>query len=640
MKAFRFPHLLLLVFTHLFFPALTTQAQQAQKQVCDEERAVLLAEKQIEEVSMLDQPQRQIAVMVRAADVLWNARPSAARKIFKDAFDLAEKVFKEKRNEIQLEGGLLIIPDQRFVVMQAIAKYDPAWVKRLADRIVEETKKQAELKTGETKRHPSDVTLSQVHNRILDFAISATIVDPTTAASLIRSTFSNRLSTTLPQALYALAEVNQAMADQLYLEALTVYANAPIDEFLYLSAFPFVKNHSLGLYKEVITHTVPSNISPTPMLQRLFIETIVRRAETNLRMPEQPTNPFMKMPESAHLFAAFRHLEILALQYQPSYVNRIVEMKNYLNASLDEDRREQIEILSSAYAETGLEARLKEGMFGKALFTEYSEEAERETDPAKREWAMMTAILYALNEVSVEDLIGLARKIDDEKLRNQLLNVIYFKRTQKAIKDGQFFEASQLAKNIEQLDFRAYLAYEIAAASLKKDEERFRARGILEEVLELAYKAPNTSEKVRTLLGVVYLYAKIDKTRAFEVMAEAVNTINKIDNSDFSTTHIRQMILGKRTASSSDYHVEAFNLETVFSLLAPIDFDGALWRARSLDDKSQRALAVLALAASCLEELERVKKQDAQKKKKDRPRAANPEEAESKKPPAKLPVKP
>lgn len=102
-------------------------AQQAQKSVCDEERAVLLAEKQVEEVSMLDQPQKQIAVMVRAADVLWNAQPASARKIFSDAFDLAEKLFKEKGDESRQEGrSLTLLPDQRFVVMRAIAKRDGA----------------------------------------------------------------------------------------------------------------------------------------------------------------------------------------------------------------------------------------------------------------------------------------------------------------------------------------------------------------------------------------------------------------------------------------------------------------------------------------------------------------------------------
>jgi hypothetical protein len=280
-------------------------------------------------------------------------------------------------------------------------------------------------------------------------------------------------------------------------------------------------------------------------------------------------------------------------------------------------------------------------MSGKGdAFATYSEQAERESNPEKREQAWAFAVLNASEEINIDDLTSVARKIEDEKLRNQLLTFIYFKRTQKAIKDGQFFDASQLVKKVEQLDFRAYLSYETAAAALKKEEEKSRAKEILEEVLELAYKAPSTNEKARTLLGVTYLYAKLDKIRAFEVMAEAVKIINSLSNPDFSTAHIMQKIEGKQFSSFHAYSVEGFNLETVFRLLAPLDFDGALYRARSLDDKSQRALAVLALAASCLEELERIKKQDAEKKKKGKEPSAKPVEADSQKPKAKKTAQP
>jgi hypothetical protein len=604
--------------------------------VCDEERAVLLAEKQVEEVSTLDQPQKQIAVMIRAGDVLWNAQPSAARKIFTDAFELAEKVFKEKGDESKRDGKLLIqVPDQRFVVMRAIAKRDGAWAKQLAVRVAEETRKQAEQAASEAKVQARETYRESLQDKILYLAITTAPVDKATAASLIRSTFAYPISRSLPRAFYALAEVNQADADQLYQEALRTYANAPVNEFLFLSAYPFVRDRIIGAEMYMNGWGQPKNVQPTPALQQLFIEALLRRAEANIKTPEQQINGAYKLSESSQLAIALNHLEALAAQFQPAYVSRIVEMKTYVNASLNTDMRQSLDGIVRQHDE--LETRI--GGKGDA-FAKYSEQAERETDPAKREQALAFAVLNASDEINIDDLISLTRKVDDEKLRQQLLTFVYFKRTQKAIKDGHFFEASQLAKNIEQLDFRAYLAYEMAAAALKKEEEKLRAKEILEDVLEFAYKAPSTNEKARTLLGVVHLYAKLDKIRAFEVMAEAVKTINKIDNPDFSSAFITQKIEGKQFSSYYGYQVEGFNLETVFRLLAPMDFEGALWRARSLEDKSQRALAVLALAASCLEEVERVKKQDAEKKKKDKGQPAKPEDAESKGQPTKKPVKP
>lgn len=637
MKAFRFQHLLFLALISLFFPAIATQAQQqTQKQVCDEERAVLLAEKQVEEISMLDQPQKQIAVMVRAADVLWYAQPSAARKIFKDAFDLAEKVFKEKGDETKSDGGLIVhIPDQRFVVMRAIAKRDGLWAKQLAVRVAEETRKQAEQAASEAKAQPRETYVESVQSKILNLAITTATVDKATSASLIRSTFAYPVSTALARAFNALAEVSQEDANQLYQEALRTYANAPVNEFLFLAAYPFVRDRIIGAEMYMNGWAIPKKVQPTPALQQQFIEALLRRAEALLKTPEQQINGAYKLPESSQLIIALNHLEPIAAQFQPSYVSRIIEVRAYLNASLTTDMRQSLDGVTRQHEATSIRMSSKGDAFAK-----YTEQAERESNPEKREMAWAFAVLNASDEINIDDIIGVARKIDDEKLRSQLLTFTYFKRTQKAIKDGQFFEASQLAKNIEQLDFRAYLSYEMAAAALKKEEEKVRAKEILEDVLELAYKAPTTNEKARTLLGVVYLYAKIDKLRAFEVMAEAVKTINNVANPDFSTGSFWQKIAGKQFSSIYGYQVEGFNLESVFRLLAPLDFDGALWRARSLEDKSQRALAVLSLAASCLEELERVKKQDAQKKRKDKGQSTKPEDAESQKQPAKKPVKP
>jgi len=113
----------------------------------------LLAEKQVKAVALLDQPQKQIAVMIRAADVLWKAQESSARKIFTDAFEIAEQRFKEKGDETAKDGRMIVqIPDQRFIVMHAIAKRDAAWGKKLAEQIAEQGRREAEEKTADLKR--------------------------------------------------------------------------------------------------------------------------------------------------------------------------------------------------------------------------------------------------------------------------------------------------------------------------------------------------------------------------------------------------------------------------------------------------------------------------------------------------------
>jgi hypothetical protein len=307
-------------------------------------------------------------------------------------------------------------------------------------------------------------------------------------------------------------------------------------------------------------------------------------------------------------------------------------MKGYLNAALNNEMRQ---VMNDALRPFNQSAGRDTG--GNS-FSKYLEQAERETNPDNREHPLAMAVLSAPFDIPVETLTSVIRRIDDEKLRGQLLTSLYFKRTQKAIEDGDLFQASQYVRNIEQLDLRAYLSYEIAAAALKKEQDKPRAKDALDDVLTVAYKAPNTNEKARTLMGVVFLYAKLDPVSAFAVMTEAVKTINNIENPDFSSGFVQQQIEGKYFSMYSSYSVEGFDLEKVFRLLAPLDFESALYRARGLDDRSQRGLAILALASACLEELEKTKKQSEEKKRaeeKKKPAEPNLKPEEAKKPTAK-----
>ena len=110
-----------------------SQPPQKNQPACDQERGLALVEEQVDEAKTLEPPAQRIPILIRAADLLWLHREDKARAIFTDAFDLAEKQFREKGDEARREGRLMVqLPDQRFVVMSTIARHDPAWAKRLA----------------------------------------------------------------------------------------------------------------------------------------------------------------------------------------------------------------------------------------------------------------------------------------------------------------------------------------------------------------------------------------------------------------------------------------------------------------------------------------------------------------------------
>src|SRR5947209_7583583 len=98
---------------------------------CSRDTALALVQQQVEASKLFDDQVKHIAVLIRAADLLWVYQQERARAVFAQAFELAAANFKEKGDEPKKEGLALLVTtqDQRYVVINAIAKRDPSWAK-------------------------------------------------------------------------------------------------------------------------------------------------------------------------------------------------------------------------------------------------------------------------------------------------------------------------------------------------------------------------------------------------------------------------------------------------------------------------------------------------------------------------------
>src|SRR6185369_5051991 len=111
------------------------------------------------------------------------------------------------------------------------------------------------------------------------------------------------------------------------------------------------------------------------------------------------------------------------------------------------------------------------------------------------------------------------------------------------------------------------------------------------------------------------LYAKIDLSRSIEVLADAINCINRIEAPDFVSddqavekTPVR---LGRGGKYEGEYlfrfYMPGMDPESAFRELGKIDFDTSLSQSNALNDKFQRAMTTLALADVCLQQQSRRK---------------------------------
>lgn len=248
-------------------------------------------------------------------------------------------------------------------------------------------------------------------------------------------------------------------------------------------------------------------------------------------------------------------------------------------------------------------------------FDEQVEAAEKQSNADERDRLLAFAVLQAPGTEKLDRLVEVTDKISDSTVRRQLLNWLYFGRSQSAIKDKQLDEARKHATKVEELDQRAYLYSEIGEASLKTIEDQTQARELLDEVVTAAAKAPNTLVTARTLLAAAYLYAKVDINQSISVVGDAIKCINRLEAPDFSRQVVMRKIEGKNFGAYAVFQTPGFNPEITLRELAKLDFDTALYQASNFADKSMRALTTLALVESCLQQARPQRRDEKTKKK-------------------------
>jgi hypothetical protein len=98
--------------------------------LCNRDNAIDMIKQQIDLTRTFKNSIQRITVLIRAADLLWPHEQDRARAVFTEAFELA--IENEKENEQKGPQSLILrlqVPDQRYVVIRAVAKRDSAWAK-------------------------------------------------------------------------------------------------------------------------------------------------------------------------------------------------------------------------------------------------------------------------------------------------------------------------------------------------------------------------------------------------------------------------------------------------------------------------------------------------------------------------------
>lgn len=551
---------------------------------CSRDGALDIIQRQIDLSKTIDDDVKRLSVMLRAADLSWLYDQSKARATFADAFEIATRNFKEKGDKDTNDGRSKVQGiDLRFRAISAIGKRDSAWARRLLKQILDEEVQEAADKTAKESSQ-----IARTGEKILGLATSLASSDQTAALALARSSLSYPAGIQLPFFLYKLSEANRTAADQFYAEALNAYARAPMDQFLYLSSYPFAERREIGEMPVYTFYPVPAALTPNPLLQRPFVATLLGRAGELIQNPSSGAQG-TRFSDASQIFMALSRLEALTATSLPDF-----------SGALSEAKRNIFSLLSQAEQQkTGNTLTDKP----KKTFDEKIEAADKLANADNREAGIALAILDGAETESLEKLEAAAMKLDDLKLRSQIMSLAYFYRAQKAIKEKSIDESRKLAAKVEEADQRAYLYAQIATESLKQKKNDAEVREMLEEVLQAVVKAPDSDVKARAMLVAVHLYSTIDANRAVSLLGDVVKTINHVESIELSGDRINKKVEGKAFGTYGTLQTPGFSPENVFREMGKLDFDGTLYVATSLADKSLRALTTLALADQCMKDL-------------------------------------
>jgi hypothetical protein len=585
-------HVITLVVSLLLAPA-HARAQaaggraKAPATYCDPARAVALVQEQLSEAKGFDSAERRISVLTRAADLLWAQEPEAARDLFTQAYELAVKDFREHENDPPPKT-FVQKSDPRFVVMTAIARRDPAWARRLA----EEAAKGRRHADGQGAQgwFAAERGMTGVAAQTLGLAQSLLDVDRAAALGLARGSFRLPATYALVLLLFKLAETDQAAADALFREALAAYDGRGAGDLVYLSVYPFALNREPAPAPVGVYYRPPPGFAPAAGLRELLLGALFRRAEAVFRTPEPARAEDDGPTEPELLLTVLTTLEPHVARTSPALLERALALKGAAAAAASQKSRQQAEA----------NARLLRDYDDQEMFGRAEYEVEHEMNPARREFAITKLVLAARGAEEFARAEALLDRVGDAELRRELAGYLYFRWAQQSVKDGRLDEAARLAQKVEELDYRALLSFEIAGAALKRLDDRARAAQLLDSVAADALKAPDTPEKARALLGVAHLYTDFDPTRAAQVLRAAVKVINLLPGPDFSSESVLRQISGATFTTYAAHPVPGMKLENVFRELGARDFESALYAARDVADKYQRALAVLGLASKCL----------------------------------------
>lgn len=550
--------------------------------------ALYLAQQVANDVRALEPLDERVRLLASVGDVLWQADESRSRRSFSQAFDLIIDLYKPEGARDAATTDIKVDTLLSFVTNLAVWR-DKALVQQFEDKLkaVQEDAKET------AKRQPRDISLM-----FLTAARALIDSDEAGSAGLFRQSVYYNLLREHIAFLAQLSEKKPLLADHLFSDAINVLAQRPLseaNEAMLPASYLFSKNKSVtySLVGGYNAANASGGLSEYPRNEQLaisYLNFVLRRLNVSETIP----------PAVVHF-----SLKSLMPQFQSLVPDLVAEAHQKMNSLLSDIPREHIEG-PGRFFNDGRETALDQ----KISWEDRISRAEKMVNADLRDLEYFTAINgHYLSNEDFDNATRIAERIDKADLKEKVFDYICFLATEKIIGKGETSDINEAVRKIKDPMLKTVLLCD--AARTMKDKKNSPL------VLELLGWARTESErikdhqdKIQAKLLIAQVLLVVDEMQAMDAVRDDVKEMNRMDAFNIRRSSFEFVITVHILTNRLVVNNHAFSFFQMLDRLSRIDYIWTHDLCKSIENKSNRLWAMLAVARRPLDEAERESKKN------------------------------
>lgn len=539
--------------------------------------------------------------LARVADGIWNVDSDQGRALFLKAWDAAEvadqdaaREMKEERQRQEKEGRRAMVmrqPDLRSEVLRLAAKRDRALGEELLDKLKQA--KTQEASDTPAQRPEAQNTPEAISQRL---SLARQLLDVDVARAL-QFADPALVTVTIPglNFLSFLREKDAAAADQRYLRMLArseADAQADANTASILSSYVFTPHMFVTFDRNGGANTSqmgrPGPPANTPELRAAFFRVATQILMRPLAPPDQDRT-------SSGIEGKYLIITRLMPLFEQLATPQAAELMRGQLAGLTGSVREETRNRDDEMMRRGIRDEQPAADNEQSLLDRIG----RAKTADQRDQLYVELIMRTLErgDLRARDFVD---KIENSDLRKQLKPFVDMSFTIYFIDKKKSDEALKLTTNGELTHFQRVWALTQVARQLA-ETDRDKSLALLSDALDETRRIDTSdADRPRALIGVANALFAMDRTRAWELVGEAVSAANSSGGFSGEDSRLTLQLRTPGINSMRTNSTENFDLPSIFRTLTKDDYHRAVGLARTFEADSPRATALISIAQAVL----------------------------------------